>query len=126
MPRHIALSELGPTQLYLSSGKLSDVFEWFDFDDPNYGTLPAFEHGGKWYLSDGHSRAFVANLAGVEEIQIHRDENIREEYDFDVYLECIRWCEDAGVETVRDLAGRVVEPETFEAVWVARCQALAD
>lgn len=126
MSRSLPLDDVRPTQLYLSSEKLAGVLEWFDFDDPNYGRLPAFEHDGEWYLSDGHTRAFAAVLAGEERLRIERDPAVREEYDFDVYLACIDWCAEAGVETVRDLRGRVVEPETFVAQWVERCQRIAD
>lgn len=121
MPGELPVSEVRPTQLYLSSAKLADVLAWFGFDDPDYGPLPVFEHEGEWYLSDGHTRAFTAYLAGEETLQIERDENLREEYDFDVYLAAISWCEEAGIETVADLRGRIVEPETFQDVWIDRC-----
>lgn len=122
MPRRLPLSAVRPTQLYLSSAKLADVVEWFDFDDPDYDPLPAFEHDGEWYLADGHTRAFAAHLAGAETLRVERDETIREEYDFDVYLACIDWCAEASVETVRDLRGRVVEPESYETLWIERCE----
>lgn len=121
MARTCSLDAVRPTQLYLSSEKLADVIEWFDFDDPNYGTLPVFEHDGECYLSDGHTRAFVAFLAGETRLRIERDESLREEYDFEVYRAAISWCADAGVDTVADLRGRIVEPETFRTVWLDRC-----
>jgi hypothetical protein len=121
----VPLAELRPSQLFLSAEKLEDAAGWFDFDDPDYDPLPAFEHEGDWYLSDGHTRAFLLYLAGAETIRIRRDEAVREEYDFDLYLTCIGWCEDAGVGQVADLAGRVVEPDTYEEVWLERCQRAA-
>ncbi|AGB16398.1 hypothetical protein Halru_1799 [Halovivax ruber XH-70] len=124
MTRRLPLPDVRPTQLYISSEKLEGVLDWFDFDEPNGDPLPAFEHEGTWYLSDGHTRAVAAVLAGAETLQIRRDEHVREEYDFDAYLTCIEWCDDAGVETVRDLIGRVVEPETFEERWSERCQSI--
>ena len=126
MPRRLPIGDVRPTQLYLSSEKLAGVLEWFDFDEPNYGSLPAFEHEGTWYLSDGHTRAFAAALAGADALRIERDDGVREESDFEVYLACIDWCEDAGLETVRDLSGRVVGPETYEERWVDRCRRAAD
>lgn len=122
MTRQLPLDEVSPTQLYLSSEKLTGVLEWFDFDDPAYDPVPVFEHESEWYLSDGHTRAFAAALAGADTLQVERDEHLREEYDFEVYLACIDWCSEAGIETVHDLHGRVVEPETYEALWIERCQ----
>ena len=120
------LTAIRPTQLYLSGEKLRDVLDWFDFDTPTVGPLPVFEHDGETYLSDGHTRAFVAYLAGEETIPVKRDEDIRETYDFDIYLQCLTWCENAGIETVADLRGRVVEPSTYEEVWIQRCQRLRE
>jgi len=124
MSRRLPLLEVRPTQLYLSSRKLARVVEWFDFDEPAYGPLPAFERDGEWYLADGHTRAFVADLAGEERLSVEREEALREEHDFEVYLACIGWCADAGVETVRDLRGRVVGPDTYEECWIERCHDL--
>jgi len=123
MARSLALEAVRPTQLYLSSEKLAGVLEWFDFDVPNYEPLPAFEHEGAWYLADGHTRAFAAALAGATTLRIEREASVRDEHDFEVYLACIDWCAEAGVETVRDLSGRVVGPETYQQRWIERCRA---
>jgi hypothetical protein len=66
MPRELPIDAVRPSQLYLSGAKLASVVERFDFEDPDYDPLPAFEHEGSWYLSDGHTRAFAAYLAGAE------------------------------------------------------------
>ena len=120
------LDEVRPSQLYLSSEKLADVTAWFDFDEPNYGTLPVFDYQGSWYLSDGHTRAFAAYLAGEETLAVERDESVREEYDFEVYRACISWCEKEGVETVPDLRGRIVGPDSFQERWIERCHRVGE
>jgi hypothetical protein len=119
------LHSIGPSQLYLSSEKLADVVAWFDFETPNYDPLPAFKHEGQWYLADGHTRAFAAYLAGETSLRIEREENIRETDDFDVYLECLSWCEEAGIETIPDLRGRILSPESYQDKWIDRCQSLS-
>jgi hypothetical protein len=126
MARRLPLAEVRPTQLYLSGEKVATAAAWFDFDDPDYGTLPAFEYDGEWYLSDGHTRAFLAYLAGFDTLRVERDREVREVYDFEVYEAAIEWCTDEDVTAIGDLAGRVVEPETFEDLWVARCQSVGD
>jgi len=118
----VPATELRPTQLYVSAEKLRGVLGWFDADDPEYGPLPAFRHEGEWYLADGHTRAFVAWLAGADRISVERDRTVRTEHDFGVYRQCIRWCAEAGVERVPDLRGRVVGAEAYERRWVERCR----
>lgn len=124
-PFTLALGEVRPSQLYLSAAKLATVLESVDPADPDYDPLPVFEHGGEWYLSDGHTRAFVAYLGGVDDLRVERDADLREEYDFDLYLTCIEWCREAGVETVPDLAGRVLAHDEFETEWIERCRRAA-
>lgn len=119
------LRSVGPSQLYLSSGKLADVVTWFDFEAPNYDPLPAFEHQGGWYLADGHTRAFAAYLAGETTLHLARAEEIREKYDFDVYLACLSWCEEEGIETIPDLRGRILSPESYQEQWIDRCRSVS-
>jgi len=125
-PRRIGIEDLRPSQLYLSAAKLASVLDEFDDEGPDYGPLPAFEHEGEWYLSDGHTRAFAAYLVGADRVRIERDHEVREVYDFDLYLTCIDWCREADVRTVSDLAGRVLDHETFEEQWIERCRRAAE
>lgn len=126
MGRSLPLDSVRPTQLYISKAKLADVLAWFDVDESSYEPLPAFEYEGEWYLADGHTRAFAAFLGGADQLRITRDERLRTEYDFEVYRACIEWCEEEGVHTIEDLAGRVVEPATYERRWIERCRAIAE
>ncbi|MFT4889574.1 MAG: hypothetical protein ACI9YT_000484 [Halobacteriales archaeon] len=121
--RRVPVEDLRPTQLYLSAAKLASVLEEFAADDP--GPLSAFEHEDEWYLSDGHTRAFAAYLGGAESVRIERDHEVREAYDFDLYLTCIDWCREENVRSVPDLAGRVLDHETFEEQWIERCHRAA-
>ena len=121
----LPVTAVNPSQLYLSSEKLDGVLSWFDFDEPNYGSLPVFSYEDDWYLADGHTRAFTATLAGAETITVRR-EPIREEYDFNVYRRSIEWCAEAGIDGITDLHGRVVSPERYEELWIDRCQRVAE
>ena len=125
MSHKLPISDVRPTQLYISREKLAGVLEWFDVDTVEYEPLPAFEHDGSWYLSDGHTRAFAAYLAGEDTLRIRRDGEVREEYDFELYLQCMEWCEEAGVTTVADFRGRLLEPDTYQQQWIDRCDRAA-
>ncbi|WP_458188710.1 hypothetical protein [Haladaptatus sp. NG-WS-4] len=72
-------------------------------------------------LTDGHTRAFVAYLAGADELRVVRN---TDDVSMPAYERCVSWCEDEGVTDVSDLAGRVVTNETFEEQWVERCRSL--
>ena len=122
----VPVTELRPSQLYLSAAKLRAVLEWFDVDEPTYGPLAAFRHDGEWYLADGHTRAFVAWLAGADRFPVERDRSVRTDHDFAVYRRCVEWCAEAGVRTVPDLRGRVVGPDAYERRWVERCRRVAE
>ena len=121
----VPIEAVRPTQLYLSTAKLAGVLEWFDADDPNYDLLPAFRYEEEWHLADGHTRAFVAALAGAEQLRLARTP-VRQEHDFAVYQAAIEWCQAAGVETISDLHGRLVSPEAYERLWIDRCHAVTD
>jgi hypothetical protein len=117
----VPLAEVRPSQLYLNGAKLASVAAWFDFDSPNYDPLPVQEIGGEWTLTDGHTRAFVAHLAGTGELRVVRD---TDDISMPVYEQCVSWCEDEGITEIADLAGRVVSDSTFEERWTRRCRLL--
>jgi hypothetical protein len=123
VPRTVPIEEPQPSQLYLNGRKLALATEWFDFGKPNYDPIPVVRLDGKLVLTDGHTRAFLASVAGAERLRVRRD---RDDLPLDVYRECVAWCESGGITTVADLHGRAVDADTFEAEWVQRCRAVAD
>lgn len=129
----VSLSRLRPTQLYLNAEKLAAVLERVGPDGLEYDPLPvyAFESDGSLesddlYLTDGHTRAFVAYLTGADELRVTYDEDLPEKHDVAVYRECIEWCEDADVRHVSDLSGRVLGPDAYERTWIERCRRAAE
>lgn len=117
----LPLADPQPSQLYLNGRKVALACQWFDFDHPDYDPVPVREVGGEWVVLDGHTRAFLAALAGADALSVAETD---EDLPMDVYRECVRWCRDEGVTDVRDLLGRAVNADTFEAEWVARCEAV--
>ena len=120
-PFTLPLTATQPSQLYLNGSKFSLVTGWFDFDAPNYDPLPARKFDGRWTLTDGHTRAFVAHLSGAEELRVVRD---TDDVPVSKYERCVSWCRDEGITDISDLAGRVVTNATFETRWVDRCRSL--
>ncbi|WP_415382533.1 histone acetyltransferase [Halosimplex sp. TS25] len=126
MTETIPPSDLRPTQLYVNAAKLGTVLKRLDGPDHQFGPLPIYEFDGERYLTDGHTRAFAAYLTGTETVSVEYDENLAEEHDLALYRECIRWCEDAGVERVSDFTGRVLAPDEYERKWLDRCSRAAE
>lgn len=126
MARSLDIESVRPTQLYLSTAKLAGILEWIDPEETSYDAVPTFEYEGEVYLADGHTRAFVAWLCGADSLRVERDPTIRSTYDFDLYRTCITWCREAGLTTVADFRGRLLEPDAYESRWVDRCHRAAE
>ncbi len=110
-----------PSQVYLDESKLRFVIDWFNFESPNYDPLPVRKLDGRWTLTEGHTRAFVAYLSRAEQLRVVGD---TDDISIPVYEQCVAWCENEGVTEIEDFAGRVVTNATFEEEWVERCQSL--
>jgi len=118
-PAAVPIEAVQPSQPYVNGAKLAVVVERFDFDEPTCDAPPVREIGGEKTLIDGHTRAVCAVLAGVRELRVYED---TDDLPMDLYVECVRWCHEAGVTRVEDLVGRVVSDDTFERRWIERCQ----
>jgi hypothetical protein len=110
----LRLDEIQPSQLYISEVKLARVQQ-----EPGLlEALPVKRLAGRVVLTDGHTRALAAWLAGRSRIDVYWD---RDELDWQAYEICVAWCDEAGIRTVADLAGRVVSPGEYEVLWLQRC-----
>ena len=126
----VAIEDPQPSQLFLSGRKLREASGWFDFDEPRYDPLPiltgdgpAFDDG-ELVLIDGHSRAYLAHLAGADELLVY--DATDEGHPMELYADCIAWCKRKNLTGVADFTGRVVRHETYERRWIERCQRVAN
>ena len=93
----IKLLDIQPSQFYISEEKLSGVKSWFDPNDlSNFEPLPIFEHGGKIFFTDGHTRALAAFLSGIEKVPLVWDSE--EEIGIKEYEICVKACENRGIK----------------------------
>jgi hypothetical protein len=114
------LDEIQPSQLFISSGKLSRIMERFHPPTPEALTpIPVKALDNRVIFTDGHTRAFAAFLRGVSEIRVVWDED---ELDWEAYRICVEWCETEGIYTIADLKDRVITPEEYEVLWLDRCR----
>lgn len=114
----LPILSLQPSQLYISDGKLRNVREWFDPSDiSNFDPIPIKEFYGRKLMTDGHTRAVAAYLAGWESIPVYIDPD---ELDMDVYALDVKWCEEAGIHSPIDLVSRIVSHKDYERLWRRR------
>ena len=116
------LADLQPSQLYISEGKLKLVHEWFkpdNFDNlEDFDPVPVKKFGNKILMTDGHTRAVAAHLAGLENIPVYWD---NDELDMRAYAVCAGWCDEENLRSPIDLAGRIVPHKDYERLWRKRC-----
>jgi len=114
------LSVLQPSQLYINREKLKDLQSRIDFTQPeNIPPIPIKLLDGERVMTDGHTRAFAAYLAGLDLVPIFPDED---DLDWHAYRICVAWCQEKGVHQISDLQGRVIGSDAYEKLWLARCK----
>jgi len=114
------LDEIQLSQLFINSGKLSQVIKRFDPPTPeSLEPVPVKELDGEVIFTDGHTRAFAAFLHGLTEIRVFWDED---DLDWEVYRICVGWCKAEGLFTVADLKDKVISSERYEVLWLKRCE----
>lgn len=114
------LNEIQPSQLYISSEKLSEVMKTFDPARPeSIEPIPIKELGNKIVFVDGHTRAFAAFLHNVPEIPVYWE---NDELDWDAYEICVKWCKKEGIHTIADLKNKIVSQKDYEILWYRRCE----
>jgi hypothetical protein len=114
------INEIQPSQLYISSEKLSEIMKMFDSVNPELiEPIPIKRLGDEIVFVDGHTRAFAAFLRGFSEVPVYWED---EELDWDAYEICVRWCKEDGIHAIADLKDRVVSQKDYETLWYARCE----
>jgi len=111
------LDKIQPSQLYISSEKLSNVMK--NFNANSIEPIPVKKLGGDIIFVDGHTRAFVAYLHGLKEIPVYWE---YEEPDWEAYKICVEWCKKEGIYAIADLENRVISHREYEILWYRRCE----
>lgn len=115
----LRLGDLQPTQFLISKAKLAAVRRWFRPDDLTaFPPLPVKMLDGAPVLTDGHTRACAAALAGLERVPLQWES---EDLDWEMYRRCVAACRERGVASALSLADRIVPPEVYAAEWDGWC-----
>jgi len=117
------IGELTPSQLYISEEKLRRVQEWFDGTSAKIEPIPVKKLAGRLLMTDGHTRAAAACLAGLDVLPCVWD---TDDLDWAAYAADITMCAEEGITSVRKLTERIVSAEDYEILWRKRCDAMYD
>ena len=118
-----SLKDLQPSQFYISQAKLSNIQAWFCKDDlSNFEPLPVKVLDGIPILTDGHTRAVSAILAGLESVPLVYDED---ELDWNLYRYCVEQCNQKGIHSPYDLVDRVISAYEYEEKWIGWCEQIS-
>ena len=114
----VKLTDLHPTQLYLSEKKLHDI-QMLDQSAEiiNMDPISILAVGNRFLITDGHHRAYQALLAGQEMIsaEFDRDGGV------DLYELYAQACEERKITSVLDLKHRILPQDEYEAKWYNWC-----
>ena len=122
--------DLGLSQIYLNEDKIAAVKKWFRSDDMSkFQPLTVHDYGnGRYTLTDGHSRAYVAYKHGLEVVPIiyDNDDIVAGEPGRKLYLADIEWCDRFHIENISDLDNRIITGEQYRRLWIGRCDRCYD
>lgn len=115
----IQILDVQPSQFYISQNKIEQIKMWFDFSNLfNFEPLPIKELNGKIIFTDGHTRAYVAYLAGLQCVPLCWDED---NLDWEAYQICVDACTERGVLSVADFSERILSAEDYAQLWNGWC-----
>jgi hypothetical protein len=116
----LRIDQIRLSQLYISSAKLASVMKVFEDGNENIlEPIPIKEIDGMLVATDGHTRLLAWFLNGHDEVDCEWEDT---DMDWDEYRVCMQWCKDEGIQTVADLADRIITPEEYEVLWLDRCR----
>jgi hypothetical protein len=116
----LRIDQIRLSQLYISSAKLASVMKVFEDGNENIlEPIPIKEIDGMLVATDGHTRLLAWFLNGHDDVDCEWEDT---DMDWDEYRVCMQWCKDEGIQTVADLADRIITPEEYEVLWLDRCR----
>lgn len=114
----VNITDLHPTQLYLSEKKLQDIqMICQSAEIINMDPISILVFGDRLLITDGHHRAYQALLAGQNTISAEWDKDGGDEL-YHLYAQV---CEERKVYSVLDLKNHILPEDEYEAKWYNWC-----
>ena len=114
----VNITDLHPTQLYLSEKKLQDIqMICQSAEIINMDPISVLASGDRLLITDGHHRAYQALLAGQNTISAEWDKEGGDEL-YHLYAQV---CDDRKIYSVLDLKNHILPEDEYEAKWYNWC-----
>ena len=115
---NVKITDLHPTQLYLSEKKLQDIQMLYQSaENINVDPISILKVGNRLLITDGHHRAYQALLAGQDTISAEFDQDGGDA----LYALYAQACEERKITSVLDLKHRILPQNEYEAKWYNWC-----
>ena len=115
---NVKITDLHPTQLYLSEKKLQDIQMLYQSaENINVDPISILAVSNRLLITDGHHRAYQALLAGQDTISAEFDQDGGDVL-YDLYAQA---CEERKIDSVWDFKNRILPQEEYEAKWYNWC-----
>ena len=114
----VNITDLHPTQLYLSEKKLQDIQMLYQSAETiQVDPISILAFGNCLLITDGHHRAYQALLAGRDTISAECDKDGGDE----IYHLYAQACEERKISSVMDLKHHILAQDEYEAKWYNWC-----
>jgi len=114
----VNITDLHPTQLYLSEKKLQDIqMICQSAEIINMNPISVLASGDRLLITDGHHRAYQALLLGQDTISAEWDKDGGDE----IYHLYAQACEERKIYSILDLKNRILAQDEYEAKWYNWC-----
>ena len=114
----VNITDLHPTQLYLSEKKLQDIQMLYQSAETiQVDPISILAFGDCLLITDGHHRAYQALLAGRDTISAEFDRDGSDEL-YHLYAQA---CEERKIYSVLDLKNHILAQDEYEAKWYNWC-----
>ena len=115
----VNITDLHPTQLYLSENKLQAIQMLYQsVEKPNIDPISVLSFKNRLLITDGHHRAYQALLEGRDTISAEWDKDGGDEL-YHLYAQA---CEERKIYSVLDLKNHILSQDEYEAKWYNWCE----
>lgn len=114
----VNITDLHPTQLYLSEKKLQAIQMLYQSKEkPIIDPISVLTFGDYLLITDGHHRAYQALLEGRDTISAEFDRDGGDA----LYALYAQACEERNINSVLDLKNHILPQDEYEAKWYNWC-----
>lgn len=116
---NLKLSDIQPSQFYVSAKKIEEIKKWFcPTDLSNFEPIPIKILDGIPVMLDGHTRAVVAIQAGLTKVPLVWE---TEEWSWEMYRRCVQACKEKNIVSPYDLVDCIISEEEYKVKWNGWC-----